>query len=95
VNSFTGVDVGNLTGGVYNAQTLLQGNNLACFAFQGAQQGLPSVLQGVISGSLTPVINLVNQYVNPVLQTLNCPALLNWNQSLFDQYPGYQYKPRV
>jgi hypothetical protein len=93
-NSFTGVDVGDLTGGVYNAQTLLEGNNLACFAFQGVQQGLPSVLSGVISGSLTPIIDLVNTNVNPVLQELNCPALLSWNQSLFDQYPGYNYHPR-
>lgn len=28
VNSFTGVDLGDTTGGVYNAQTLFEGNNL-------------------------------------------------------------------
>lgn len=34
VNSYVGVDLANLTGGTYNADTLLEGNNLGCFAFQ-------------------------------------------------------------
>ena len=38
VNTFTGLDINNLTGGVYNAQTLAQGNNAMCFAFQNLQQ---------------------------------------------------------
>ena len=33
VNTFTGVDVGNLTGGVINAQNLLDGDNFACFCW--------------------------------------------------------------
>ncbi|KAJ3804494.1 Chloroperoxidase, partial [Lentinula aff. lateritia] len=32
VNTFTGVDVADLTGGVYNAATLLEGNNFQCFS---------------------------------------------------------------
>lgn len=32
VDTFTGVDLSNLTGGVFNAATLLEGNNLFCFA---------------------------------------------------------------
>jgi hypothetical protein len=32
VDSFVGVNVDDLTGGVLNAQTLLEGNNLFCFA---------------------------------------------------------------
>jgi hypothetical protein len=44
VNSFTGVDVANLTGGVYNAQTLFQGDNFQCFAFQIAQNGIVRIL---------------------------------------------------
>ena len=93
VNSFTGIDVGNLTGGVYNAQTLLQGNNLLCFAFQAAQQGIPSVLSGIVS-NIAPVVALLNQWVSPVTSLLDCPALLTFNQSAFNQYPGYQYNPR-
>jgi hypothetical protein len=33
-NTFTGVNIADLTGGVFNAETLLEGNNLMCFAFQ-------------------------------------------------------------
>jgi hypothetical protein len=32
VDSFTGVDLADLTGGVFNAETLLKDNNLFCFA---------------------------------------------------------------
>ena len=93
VNSFTGVNLGDVTGGVYNAQTLLQGNNALCFAFQAAQQGIPSVLNGLLS-NLGPIISLVAQYVNPVTSSLNCPALNTFNQSAFNQYPGASYHPR-
>jgi hypothetical protein len=33
-NTFTGVNIADLTGGVFNAETLFEGNNLMCFAFQ-------------------------------------------------------------
>ena len=47
-NTFTGVDVADLTGGVYNAQTLLQGDNAICFAFQSVQQAAPDPLKNVV-----------------------------------------------
>ena len=31
VNTFTGLDIGNLTAGVYNSEDLLEGDNFACF----------------------------------------------------------------
>lgn len=91
VNSFTGADPGDLTGGVYNAQTLLEGNNLGCFAFQAAQQGIPDALEGLVS-NLGPIIALVDQYISTVLTELDCPALTTFNQSAFHQFPGYTYK---
>lgn len=42
-DTFTGVDIDDLSGGGFNSQTLLQGNNLGCFAFQFAAQGKPDV----------------------------------------------------
>lgn len=92
VNSFTGINPGDITGGVFNGATLLQGNNIGCFAFQAAQQALPSVLSGIVS-SIAPVIALVNSYLTPVLQSLNCPALTTFDQSAFNQFPGYGYHP--
>lgn len=94
VNSFVGVNPADISGGVYNAQTLLQGNNLGCFFFQAAQQGLPSVLSGIIS-NLAPILALVNQYISPVLGLLDCPALNTFNQSALNQFPGYGYHPEL
>ncbi|KAF2122406.1 Chloroperoxidase [Lophiotrema nucula] len=90
-NSFVGIDVGDVTGGVYNAQTLLQGNNALCFAFQAAKQAVPSALEGY--SVITPILTLVNNNINPVLSQLACPALTQFNQSAFNQYPGASYKP--
>lgn len=89
-----GVNPGDLTGGVYTSTNLLQGNNLECFTFQALQQGLPSVLSGIFK-NIGPAVALVSQYVSPILAPLKCPALTAFNQSLFNQYPGYKYHPRA
>ncbi|GME35481.1 hypothetical protein GTA08_BOTSDO05233 [Neofusicoccum parvum] len=91
-NSFVGVDVGDLTGGVYNADTLLEGNNLGCFFLQAAQAGLPDILNGVLS-DLAPALDLLNSAVSPVLADLACPQLEQYNQGLFNQFPGAKYHP--
>lgn len=44
VNSFVGVDPGDLTGGVFNAQNLLQGNKIACFLFQAVRLAIPAAV---------------------------------------------------
>jgi len=41
--------LGNLTGGLYNTQTLLQGNNAVCFAFQALQLGAPDMLKPLLA----------------------------------------------
>jgi len=91
-NSFVGLDVANLTGGVYNAQTLTQGNNFACFADQILQEGIPNFVNPGIQ-SLAPVTNLINQYFGPIFGGLGCPQLANYSQALFNakEYPGYKY----
>lgn len=91
-NSFVGVNPGDITGGVLTAQTLLEGDNFGCFFFQAAQQGIPSVLKGIVS-DLAPIISLVNSYISPVLDVLNCPALNTFDESAFYQFPGYSYDP--
>jgi hypothetical protein len=88
VNTFTGIDPTDLTGGVYNAQTLLQGNNAACFAFQAAIQMAPDLLKGLLSD----VTGAVNQTVNSLsgsLVQLGCPQLEQFHDSSLQQFPGY------
>ncbi|EGP92438.1 uncharacterized protein MYCGRDRAFT_24719, partial [Zymoseptoria tritici IPO323] len=86
-NSFTGVNVANLTGGVYDATTLFQGNNFACFAFQLLEQGIPDFASKALN-ALDPVTSLVNKYIGPVIGGLSCPQLGQFDNGVFDKYPG-------
>ncbi|KAI5241383.1 Cloroperoxidase [Aureobasidium subglaciale] len=81
-NTFTGVDVTNLTGGVYNAGDLLKGNNAACFAYQVAAQAKPDVALSVF--------NLLNQVLGSVLSVLGCPQLQHVDDAQLQMFPGYQ-----
>ncbi|KAI9710835.1 MAG: hypothetical protein M1828_002033 [Chrysothrix sp. TS-e1954] len=91
-NSFTGVSVANLTGGVYDAQSLFTGNNFACFSFQFAQQAIPDFLKGPLS-AINGATNLLNANTNPILAPLACPQLGKSDQGLFNSYPGRAYSP--
>jgi hypothetical protein len=51
-----------------NAQTLLQGNNLICFAFGAARAGLPSVLGGLTS-VLGTSLNLLDTKLGGIVST--------------------------
>lgn len=86
-NSFTGVDLQSTTGGVYNAQTLAQGNNALCFAFQAAQQGAPDLLKGVL-GDVGTLVGKLNAAFGSVFTTLGCPQLAAIDMAQFKKYPG-------
>jgi hypothetical protein len=88
-NTFTGVDIDNLTGGVFNAQTLLEGHNSMCLAFQVASEGAPDILRGLLGNILTAVQKLTSA-LDPILQTLGCPELTKYDKSLFKEMPGGQ-----
>lgn len=87
VNSFAGVDVENLTGGVYNLQDLTQGNNLMCFGLQAGVQALPDFLSGLLTD--TSATDLLGSALNNATNGLGCPTLNNINMDQFNAYPGY------
>ncbi|CUA73372.1 hypothetical protein RSOLAG22IIIB_10763 [Rhizoctonia solani] len=87
VNSFAGVNLGDITGGVYNSVNLLEGNNLVCFAFQAAQQAIPDVLKGIL-GDLTAALGVLTSNLTPILSGLGCPELTKYDKSVFTAYPG-------
>lgn len=87
-NSFTGVNIGDLTGGVFNSQTLLEGNNLQCFAYQALQQGSPDILKGLFSDITKPLSMLTDQ-INSIIGGLGCPQLQKIDMSQFKKFPGY------
>jgi hypothetical protein len=80
-NSFTGVDVSDLTGGVFNSKTLLQGNNFACYVYQLAAQAKPDILGGLLDS--------VTSAVGSIIGGLSCPQLKAIDTSNLKKYPGY------
>ncbi|KAK4561539.1 hypothetical protein LTR86_004857 [Recurvomyces mirabilis] len=92
VNTFTGVNVANLSGGVYSADNLFQGNNFGCFAFSLLEQGVPNLLSKPLN-QLAPVTDLLNKYIGPILGGLSCPQQGNYSFGVFDHFPGYKYSP--
>ena len=77
-------------GGVYNAQNLLEGNNLACFMFQVSAIATPDLLTngGVIS-DITAAVAKVNAALGNILGPLGCPELAKYDDSQLGIYPGY------
>ena len=86
-NTFTGLDLQSLTGGVYNTKTLGQGDNAMCFAYQFAQQAAPDLLKGLFSSVTKPLAQL-NQALAKVFAELSCPQLQKIDNSQFSNYPG-------
>lgn len=87
VDTFTGVDLTDLTGGVYNLESLAEGNNAICFAFQAAGQMAPDILGGLFSQIRKP-LSQINDAIGDVLGGLSCPQLNDLDASFFDIFPG-------
>ena len=78
MNSFTGLDVENITGGVFNIETLLEGNNLICFIFEVVKSIAPDSLSGVFETVTVPLQMVLDILATPLLD-LECPALEDLN----------------
>jgi hypothetical protein len=87
VNSFAGVDLSDLTGGVYNSQSLAQGNNALCFAYTSLLTLTPDILKGVLKDVTGAVNQIVGQFITPQFASLNCPSVQCecWMRSLLQQ----------
>lgn len=95
VNTFTGVDIGNLTGGIYDANTLLNPDKLACFEYQILTQQAPDILEPYfysVDGLLAKALSTLAGGLNPLVVNITCPTLNTIQQSQFQQafapYPG-------
>lgn len=72
-NTFTPVDLASLTKGVFEARSLLEGNNLECFVFQVAQ-----ALPDIAGGTITDIGNTIQPFPDVVVRRLlglGCPQL--------------------
>lgn len=93
VNSFAGIDVEDLTGGVFNAANLLEGNNLICFALEVVKFAGPNALSSALKALAEPV-ELLGKVAAPIVD-LSCPVFADltvggtdfWKYAT-DLYPG-------
>lgn len=94
VNSFAGVDLTNITGGVLNAVSLLEGNNLICFTLEIVKTFVPNSLSGLFK-TLEKPLQLVNDALLDPLLDLDCPAFDELEaggedllEGLLEKFPG-------
>ncbi|CAH0382666.1 unnamed protein product [Bemisia tabaci] len=75
VNTFTGVDPGNLTDGVYNIKNLLDPKNLMCFSLQLSQQG-PQPLFQQLGITFNAAVAAIARLFGNLTSKFGCPQLI-------------------
>ena len=80
-NSFAGVNVKDLSGGVFNIQDLAKNNAFACLAFEAATQAEPDVVIGAVAE--------LGASLTKILGDLACPKLDKIDMNQLKQFPGY------
>ena len=99
VNSFSGVDLGDISGGLINsAEDLSDPDRMGCFISQAIQADAPSFLDNVFNGAaLTEVLALIPTMLMPALAPLTasgaCPNLPPGKSVMAygKGYPGAQF----
>lgn len=86
VNSFTGVDLDDVLGGVLNAGQLLESNNLLCFVLEVVKMASPSYLSNIYA-TLDKPLDLITKLVSAPLLSLDCPA---WDDLTTDGQPIWE-----
>lgn len=86
-SNFAGIQVEDLTGGVFRSADLLDGNNLGCFAFQVASQIQSDLL------NVGQLVSRLQGVVGNIVSSLACPQLGKIDASVLEQFPGYQRDP--
>lgn len=94
VNSFTPLDISDLSGGVLNAKTLLEGNNLICFALQIVKTVSPNSLSNLFKTLAVP-LGLLTDALGEAITDLTCPPFDDlsyggeplWD-TLIKEFPG-------
>jgi hypothetical protein len=73
VNSFTALNISDVTGGLLNIETLLEGNNLLCFALQVVKTVSPNSLSNLFA-TLEKPLQLLTDALGTALTDVACPA---------------------
>ncbi|KAI9798241.1 MAG: hypothetical protein M1835_002727 [Candelina submexicana] len=72
-NTFTGIDIGNMTGGVFNSENLQDWNNFACFQYRLLQEALNSQLNNPAGAGLLSLGSTLGQAIDNVYGQLLGP----------------------
>ncbi|OKO97988.1 hypothetical protein PENSUB_9568 [Penicillium subrubescens] len=101
VNSFAGVDLANLTGGVFNLTNLLEGNNLLCFVFEVLKFASPNALASLYT-TLAEPLGFVSDILSVPLVNFTCPAFQDLQMSgkpfweaIQNDFPGAMHSGRA
>ncbi|KAJ3533548.1 heme-thiolate peroxidase [Fusarium decemcellulare] len=96
VNTFAGIDLHDLTGGAFNAESLLHGNNMLCYSLNGIKTITPNSMSSLFA-TLSPVVDLLLAAVEPVMGSFNCPVYkdlsvngTSWFDFNHKTYPGFR-----
>jgi hypothetical protein len=94
VDSFAGLDLEDITGGVLNAASLLEGNNLVCFVLEIVKTFAPNSLSTLFKTLQAPLELITKAVADPLLD-LSCPAFKDMQMDgtdllsgLLAKYPG-------
>lgn len=90
VNTFTGVTLDSYTNRQFpDAQTLFNSGKASCYLAQALQSAMPDFS----SVALQAANALIGQYITPLVAAADCPVVDQYDQTLFNQFPGYKYSP--
>ena len=68
VNTFTGVDLGNITGGVYQTSDLTDPKKFVCYLYQLSLAITPDFLRSeALGGALAGALNLLQTQISPLV----------------------------
>lgn len=87
VDTFAGLNMDDITGGVLNAASLLEGNNLLCFSMEVVKTFAPNALATLFK-SLETVIDLLDDAIADPLINLSCPAFKDMTMGGADLFSG-------
>lgn len=88
VNTFTGVDLGNITGGVYQTSDLTDPKKFVCFLYQLTLAIVPDFLRSEALGdALGGALNLLQSKISPLVDP-SCAKIANYDDAFAAEFPG-------
>ena len=87
-NSFTGINVDDVSGGVFSLGNLAEGDNAFCFGYQLGEQLIPDAIRGLVTDLQEGLTELTGAF-SKAFGAFNCPQIENTEMAQFNIYPGF------